>query len=280
MPCCLPVDDRHVAILYSVRDAANRSRPARVVLDIKTLKLVGDVAEPLLELGAPGTFDDSGVMPTWVVSSLEGFLVYYVGWNRAVTVPFQNAIGAAWADLEGRKWSRVSEGPLVTRSRRDPYFVASCAVVEDGARWRMWYLSCQGWVERAGVMTHRYHIRQMMSDHPLDWPNASTPAIDFASPDEYAISRPSVLRHDGRWHMWYSTRGHAYRIGYAVSDNGETWRRQDDIVGIGRSPSGWDSEMICYPHVFTMNGTTYMAYNGNGYGASGIGLAVISGPGW
>ena len=41
------------------------------------------------------------------------------------------------------------------------------------------------------------------------------------------------------------------------------------------SEDGWDSEMICYPHVFDHSGRRYMLYNGNGYGASGIGLAVL-----
>jgi len=42
------------------------------------------------------------------------------------------------------------------------------------------------------------------------------------------------------------------------------------------SEAGWDSEMICYPHVFEHNGEKHMLYNGNGYGKSGIGLAVLA----
>ncbi len=36
--------------------------------------------------------------------------------------------------------------------------------------------------------------------------------------------------------------------------------------------------MIEYPFVFDHAGERYMLYNGNGYGASGIGLAVWEGP--
>jgi len=50
----------------------------------------------------------------------------------------------------------------------------------------------------------------------------------------------------------------------------------DNNVGIEVSESGWDSEMIQYPYVFNHKGNKYMFYNGNGYGANGAGLAVLS----
>jgi hypothetical protein len=77
--------------------------------------------------------------------------------------------------------------------------------------------------------------------------------------------------------MWYSTRGSAYRIGYAESGDGREWVRMDHRAGIGVSASGWDSEMIEYPFVFDHDGTRFMLYNGNGYGKAGFGLAVLEG---
>jgi hypothetical protein len=49
-----------------------------------------------------------------------------------------------------------------------------------------------------------------------------------------------------------------------------------ETAGIGLSTEGWDSEMIEYPFVFDHNGDRYMLYNGNGYGKTGFGLAVLS----
>ena len=95
------------------------------------------------------------------------------------------------------------------------------------------------------------------------------------SSEEYAISRPSVLKEDGLYKMWYSYRGQSYRIGYAESTDGLYWERKDEEAGIDASKSGWDSEMIEYPYVFDHKGERYMLYNGNGYGKTGIGLAVL-----
>jgi hypothetical protein len=54
-----------------------------------------------------------------------------------------------------------------------------------------------------------------------------------------------------------------------------TWIRDDGIAGIGVSESGWDSEMVCYPHLFEVDGETYMLYQGNEMGRSGIGLGKL-----
>ena len=49
----------------------------------------------------------------------------------------------------------------------------------------------------------------------------------------------------------------------------------DELVELDISPNGWDSEMICYPYVFDHGSNRYMLYNGNGYGKTGFGLAVL-----
>jgi hypothetical protein len=56
------------------------------------------------------------------------------------------------------------------------------------------------------------------------------------------------------------------------------WQRNDDLVDIGLSETGWDSEMVNYPHVFELDGKTYMLYQGNGMGRAGFGLAVLESP--
>jgi len=275
LPVCEPLDDRHLAIVFSARDANQRSLPGRVVIDLANTDATAQVHGPLLDLGAQGTFDDCGVMPCWMLSDGNQRLVYYVGWNLAVTVPFQNSLGLARSSADGSAMTRVFNGPIVARSRRDPFFVAACAVLKTQTGYRMWYLSCVGWFMQANKPMHRYHLRQMDSDDGLEWNGEATVAIDFKDDREYAISRPSVLVENGVHHMWYSMRGDRYRIGYAWSQDGKVWERRDDLVGIEPSESGWDSEMICYPHVFRMNSRLYMAYNGNSYGGTGIGLAVL-----
>jgi hypothetical protein len=84
-----------------------------------------------------------------------------------------------------------------------------------------------------------------------------------------------VIKDGNLYKMWYCYAIDNYRIGYAESRDGITWERKDDEAGIDVSESGWDSEMIEYPFVFAHKGTKYMLYNGQEYGQTGFGYAIL-----
>ena len=65
------------------------------------------------------------------------------------------------------------------------------------------------------------------------------------------------------------------RSWYARSTDLMHWQRDDARAGIDVSDTGWDSEMVSYPHVFELDGTTWMMYLGNQVGRHGFGLARL-----
>jgi len=219
-------------------------------------------------------FDDAGAMATWLVARDTQLYLYYIGWNRSLAVPFRNALGLAVSEDGGHTFRRYAAGPVLDRSIHDPAFTASAAVLVEQGLWRMWYLSCIGWENTPAGLRHKYHLKYAVSADGIDWRRDGRVAIDFRDQSEYAISRPSVLHERGCYTMWYSYRGSSYRIGMAHSADGLCWQRDDRAVGIDVSPSGWDDQMIEYPHVFRHRDRRYMLYNGNDYGKTGIGLAV------
>jgi hypothetical protein len=106
-------------------------------------------------------------------------------------------------------------------------------------------------------------------------------AVPYELGRAQAFSKPSVIAgNDKAFEMWFSYRsgtGEKYRIGYAKSSAGKNWQIDLNSTGISVSGNGWDSEMIEYPFVFYHAGVRYMLYNGNGYGKTGFGLAVLHG---
>jgi hypothetical protein len=70
-------------------------------------------------------------------------------------------------------------------------------------------------------------------------------------------------------------RDRAYRIGHASSSDLVSWMRDDNKPHLDVTPGGWDSDMVCYPHVFECDGKVYILYNGNEFGRYGFGLAVL-----
>jgi predicted GH43/DUF377 family glycosyl hydrolase len=121
----------------------------------------------------------------------------------------------------------------------------------------------------------KHVIKYAESADGIHWTRKGITAIDLESPQEVGISKPCVLWSDGLYQMWYSYKRENYRIGYAESKDGIHWKRMDKNAGITVSNSGWDSEMIEYPFVFDFADKRYMLYNGNGYGKSGVGMAVL-----
>jgi len=275
VPIAEHVQDDVYRIYFSSRDAENRSHTGYVVIDLTRPQEILELSDqPVLAPGALGEFDDSGTMATWLTTYRGQQYMYYIGWNLGVTVPFRNSIGLAMGQGSGR-FERYADGPIVDRSMKEPHFCASCSVMPGEDLWRMWYLSCTGWRISEGKPQHRYHIKYAESADGIIWDRQGIVAIDYADEGEYAISRPSVLCDGGVWKMWYSYRGDRYRIGYAESDDAKQWRRMDDAAGIDVSAEGWDSEMVEYPFVFDHKGQRFMLYNGNGYGKTGFGIAVL-----
>lgn len=268
--------DESLEVYFTTRDDRRRSHIAVARVDLERGRV--DVSpDPVLVPGPLGSFDDSGVMTSSLVHEGDRSYLYYQGWSLGVTVPFYVFGGCAVRERPGAPFERVSPAPALGRHPVDPYMCSSPWVIRDADRWRMWYVSNLGWRPREkGDPHYVVHIKYAESNDGLAWERDGHVCIDFASPGEYAISRPCVLKDGELYRMWYSYRGDAYRIGYAESHDGLEWERRDDEAGIDVSPGDWDSEMVEYACVFDHGGSRHMLYNGNGYGETGIGHAVLS----
>lgn len=279
-------NENKIRIYFSTRDSKNRSRPGFIEVDADNPQKILLIArEPLLNLGRRGTFDDCGVMPSWIVDYKQKKYLYYVGWNVRNTIPYHNSIGLAISEDDGKTFHKFSNGPLWDRNYLDPYFSGtSCVLIDDNKIWRNWYLSCTEWHMIKGKPEPRYHIKYAESNDGISWKRKGIIAIDYKSDDEGGIVKASVIKINGIYEMWYSYRksidyrtnkDNSYKIGYAESNDGIKWIRKDDESGIETSNAGWDSEMIAYPHVIIIKDKMYMFYNGNGFGKTGFGYAVL-----
>jgi hypothetical protein len=275
----LPVADVHedgIDLYFSARDEQGRARIARaeVAVDGASLAVTGYRPTPVLDLGERGTFDDSGVTSSCLVRWQGSAYLYYSGWSLGRTVPFYFYVGCAVSD-DDVTFERVSRSPILERNPVDPFLTASPWVLVEEGRWRMWYVSGTGWRGTPGGPQHLYHVKYAESDDGIHWRREGHVCIDFADSSEYAISRPCVVRDGPIYRMWFAARGGAYRLGYAESDDGLVWRRRDEEAALPGPAAAWETEMQAYPVVYDANGRRQMLYNGNGYGATGIGWAVL-----
>lgn len=260
-------------VYFSCRNEKNISSIAYVEVDINNpTKILRLSDKPVISPGSLGTFDDNGTSMACILNFNDKKYMYFLGWNLGVTVPWRNSIGLAEYDETTDSFKKVSDAPILDRNDVDIYSLSYPYVYKDGDLLRMYYGSNLSWGAEQKDMAHI--IKYAESFDGVNWQREGKIAIGFEAEDEYAFSKPCVLQDQGKYKMWYSFRGHAYRIGYAESDDAINWKRQDGDVGISVSEEGWDSETVEYPFVFDHKETRYMLYNGNSYGKTGFGLAI------
>lgn len=283
VPFALQLDDNQVRIFFSTRDEKNQSHTAWMdcIIDGDNIKIIEIANSPILSPGNIGCFDDSGAMGSCIVRTNDEIRLYYTGWNLGITVPFRFSIGVSKSHHnDANNFTKVSEGPILDRNIYDPYLMASPYIIQSENKWEMWYVSGRRWIKSEQGIKHYYNIGYANSEDGMNWKRNGKICINFDNAYEYAIARPSVLIDKGIYRMWYCYRASKecenYRIGYAESFDGLEWKRMDDRAGIDVSDKGWDSEMICYPHVFKYKDKFFMLYNGNNYGETGVGYAVAT----
>jgi hypothetical protein len=282
VPTALLCEDR-VRIYYADRDGDGKSFTTFLDLDRGNLKRVIYFHKTsILPAGQPGTFDDDGMMPSFALRREGLVYLYYSGWNRGLTVPYRNSVGIAVSEDDGKTFRRLYEGPVLERTPQEPYIAVTPTILREGGLWRMWYISGVRWVNIAGRYEPIYVIKYASSADGVSWNRPNHQCI-AQSHEHEAFSHPSVIKDGSRYRMWFCARHSleyrdgpgSYRIGYAESPDGITWTRMDSVAGLDVAAEGWDSTMTCYPFVQLIDGQFVMFYNGNGFGRTGFGHAIL-----
>lgn len=279
-PCAIHLKDDLFVIAFTRRDRRQRSH---IFLSYATVSGGQVVLEgsPKLGLlpGEPCCFDCDGAISVCFVKHKRAIYLYYVGWQNLPENLWICDTGRAVLDPEQLTLTREFLGPVLGRDKTNPLFAAATAFHVSDDLWQTWYNSGIRWEKTAHGWKHYYGIHYAHSTNGVNWTCEPGMCLPFADEYEYAFGRPSVIRIEDTYFMWYAHRAtrtiDTYRIGFASSVDGRHWDRNDALAGIDVSASGWDSEMICYPCVFEHKGLMYMLYNGNDYGKTGFGLAVL-----
>jgi len=289
-PAALVHDDL-VRVYFSCRpepDAHGQhvSRAAYVDLDRRDLTRVVRIAsQPLLELGARGTFDEFGTYPMSVIRDGNRVHAYYGGWTRCASVPFDVAIGCATSEDGGLTFRKIGRGPVLAADLDEPFVISGPKIRRFEGRWYLWYIAGTKWIATDARPEPVYRIRLATSSDGVHWDRLHRELIPPRLEADECQASPDVIFANGKYHMFfcyrysldYRGRAKGYRIGYASSTDLVTWHRDDAKAGLDVSSEGWDAEMVSYPHVFQLDGRTLMLYLGNEVGRHGFGLAVLEG---
>lgn len=285
------VFDEFVRIYFSTRavDKSNGKYLSHVAfVDMrKNFRDVIRVSDhTVIPLGTLGSFDEHGIFPMNVLRHDDAIYGYTCGWNRRVSVSVDTGIGLAISRDNGYTFQRLGDGPVLSASLHEPCLVGDGFVkIVDGI-FHMWYIFGTGWKifgsEENADRT--YKIGHAVSRDGINWTKEEARQIipDFLGKEE-SQALPTIIKVDNLYHMFFcyrqsfdfrANRDRGYKIGHAWSSDLLTWTRGSENPLVHGEPGEWDSDMLCYPHVFECDGKIYLLYNGNEFGRYGFGLAV------
>ena len=281
--CAFHLSNDLFLLIFAMRDEESHSHIFTLKAEVSAgnIRPIGNITHGL-GLGKNGTFDSEGLLPCCPVKvSEEETYLYYSGWNNLKDRLWLCDTGLAVINNHTQQFSRKYEGPVMGRDIYNPYFAAATSVMYENGRWRSWYNSGLGWTDNAdGTWKPRYGIHYAESLDGVKWNYSPGLVIPFKDDYEHSFGRPSVIFAHGKYHMFFSCRGAnndpIYKMGYAVSEDGIIWDRNDSLSGI--LPTGdtgdFDSLSVAYPFIFCHKGFEYLLYTGNQYGQTGFGYAV------
>jgi hypothetical protein len=275
-PLPIHIGDDTYRIFFSGRDLHNRSSVGAVDVDIVKREIIEDHYPPFFEHGPKGSFYEDGVSIGNCYAANGTRYMLFMGWQYPPGQHWRGDVGRLIVN-DDLTLHQDSDAPFMGVDSTDALSLSYPWVYQrDNGDYSMWYGSTKAWDAGNGEMLHVINAASSVDGHL--WRREGL-AIPYEIGVAQAYSRPTVaVKPLGGLEMWFSYRsggGEKYRIGYATSDDGKVWLLDLEAAGIDVAASGWDSEMIEYPFVFDHDGERYMLYNGNGYGKTGFGLAIL-----
>ena len=212
-------------------------------------------ANPVLDVGANGTWDDASVDDTTVLYDGSKYQMWYQGHDGS-----NRRIGYA-TSFDGIVWEKYPANPVLDLGAPGTWedsHVGDPNVLFDGTQYHMWY----GGNGRIGYATSFDGI--VWEKYP------DNPVLDLGAPgtwDDASVGTPTVLFDGTKYQMWYTgsdvSKPYPHRIGYATSFDGIVWETHPANPVLDVGPIGtWEDWYVGSPIVL-FDGTQYqMWYKG------------------
>lgn len=276
-PTALITGENTARIFCGARDDKGISRImcVDIIKQEDELSVTSIKKKPVLDVGLPGSFDDNGVVPSAIIKSNGKIYLYYAGYQLTNNVRFLVLGGLATSEDGGETFNRLKNTPILERTSDEFLFRVPHTVFYENGKWRVWYGGGNNFKVSGSRTLPVYDIRYMESEDGIHFPDTGTAVLKNIN-DEHRVGRPCVIKRDNKYFMFFgaSTNEIAYRLAYAISDDGYVWERKFDI-GITYSEDEFDSSMSAYPCVINLQNKYFMLYNGNQYGKFGFGYAQL-----
>ena len=160
-------------------------------------EIINICKEPILKLGELGTFDEFGTYPASVIKAEEDIRVYYGGWTRCVSVPFNAAIGVAFSNDNGETFTKRGSGPVLSYSPDEPFVLGSPKIRKFNNTWYLWYSAGKKWIKNNTRPEPVYKIRMAQSIDGINWKKYGKDLLESVLEEDECQASPDVFFYKG-----------------------------------------------------------------------------------
>ncbi len=213
-------------------------------------------------LGLPGIWDSVHVANPFVTYGNGTYRMWYQGTNSKWQIGYTTSLNG----ISG--WDRLPYSIIYPDSTNiwenedeDPTIVYALG------KYRMWYSAVKATWAQGGI--DRMELRYAESDLGTNWVKLNCVMKGtLGTWDAGGINRgKSILYKDGVFHMWYTGTNENpvetnpyWRIGYATSNDGCTWIKQNNSAPVIEPTETWELNNVSFPNVIFENGIYHMWY--------------------
>ena len=154
---------------------------------------------------------------------------------------------------DGVTWTKQGLAVNIGGAGEDTHVSSSSVIIDDNGQYKMWYIGNSG----------SSNIFLATSPDGLSWSKQGQVMAYGALYEELSVYRPSVIKHQSVYHMWYSGKSSSgrARILYATSVDGVSWNKEGLALNYGDVACETDS--VESPAVIIDNGQVKMWYTGS-----------------
>ncbi|MBL7159158.1 alpha/beta hydrolase [Candidatus Microgenomates bacterium] len=211
---------------------------------------------PVLDLGSEGSWDSIDVSSPFVLFDGTTYKMWYQGYGPLNGVSTLR-IGYATSP-DGKNWTKYEGNPVLESNPNIPEErnVAEPAVLFSEQIYEMWYTSFSN-------TPANFRIGYATSPDGINWTHHSNYVlVPSENWEEEGVVSPFVLKENNVYKMWYAARDGVgiWRIGYAVSDNGITWIKNENNPII-EATTPWENSVVVLPRVIKFDSFYEMWYH-------------------
>ncbi len=274
-PTAVLIDPNTIRIFVGAWDDKGISRIGYIDICANSLKEIKAISSaPVIDIGAPGTFDDNGVFPGHAYIHNGTVFLYYTGFQLSDKIRHFNFGGLA-TSTNGVNFKKESAAPILDRADEGLHVRAGQSILFDGRRFLTTYSAGSDWQMAGGKLRPVYDVFFQTSDNPRMFGKTGRRIIACDLAVEHGLGRPQICTIGSDTLVFYTRRllSMKYSFGCARKTKGEEWVRldRDFDIPFGR-PGEFDSSMVYFPSFLNVNGRNLIFYSGNDFGKAGIGV--------